>query len=376
MTKRLVILLILLLPFTVIYGQRDTTDYSKKKKFDALEERSKVKYRTIPLPSYDPTTKWGIALLLMANYYPTKLDTLSPPSMTGVMGFATTNGSWGTGILQNLNIKQDKWRLTGRLFYMKINQVLELGDLGNANSTRNMAIASLTAKRRIFSNLFLGLGYTFRSIEYEGKDEQSQAILDLAGYNQKARNHGLEYLFSFDTRDNIFYTYRGYYIAYNLGQNFNNSSTESQDDFLENEIDLRYFVPVNGNTDHILAAHFYGRILSGNPTNENYSFYGRSGRHIQRGYEAGSFIDKNMISAEVEYRRETPLLKRKLGFITFLSVGKVYGDFNSFSDAEWLPAGGVGVRYRFLEYERMNFKTDIAYGKDGWAVYFGINEAF
>ena len=369
-------MILLFVPCAIIFGQRDTTDYSRKKKFDALEERNKVKYRAIPLPSFDPSTKWGLAMLLMANYYPTKLDTLSPPSMTGVMGFATTNGSWGTGLLQNLNIKQDKWRLTGRLFYMKINQVLELGDLGNANSTRNMAIASLTAKRRIFSDLFLGLGYTFKSIEYEGRDEQSQALLDLAGYNQKARNHGLKYLFTFDTRDNIFYTYRGYYIEYNLGQNFNNSSTESQDDFLDNQIDLRYFVPVNGNTDHVLASHFFGRFLSGNPTNENYSFYGRAGRHIQRGYEAGSFIDKNMISAEVEYRRETPLLKRKLGFIAFLIAGKVYGDFNSFSDAEWLPAGGVGVRYRFLEYERMNIKTDIAYGKDGWAIYFGINEAF
>ena len=78
----------------------------------------------------------------------------------------------------------------------------------------------------------------------------------------------------------------------------------------------------------------------------------------------------------MEYRRETPLFKRKLGFAGFISTGKVFGSYEKLADAEWLPAIGAGVRYRLLDYERINFKADVAYGKEGWTIYFGIREAF
>lgn len=369
------VLLTILTLVICTYGIAQQTGVQKKQ-FDALEERSKVKFRVIPMPSYDPSTKWGISLIAMANYYANKKDTISPPSMTGVTGFATTNGSWGTGVMQNYNFNEDKWRMNARIFYANINQELGLGQLGIADATRKMTIANASARRRVVSDLFLGLGYNFRSIKYVGRDSLSQGKLDTAGYNQRAENHGLKYFLTFDNRDNIFYPYRGWYLEYTLGQNFDNGQTPGNDQFIEHLVDLRYFTSLNKNSDHVLAAHMYGRFLSGNATNENYSFYGRSAIQIQRGYEVGNFIDKNMFNTEVEYRRETPWLKHRLGFIGFVSAGKVFGDYNSFSNAEWLPAIGAGVRYRFLEYERMNFKTDVAYGKEGWTVYFGIREAF
>ena len=323
------------------HAQRDTVDYSKKKSFNSLEERSKVKYRFVPIPSFDPSTKLGLSAFFMANYYADKTDTLSPPSMSGISAFATTNGSWGGGLLQNYNFKEDKWRMTARLFYMNINQILDLGLLGDADAVRKMIIANLNARRQILPDLFLGLGYNFRSVEYEGNDDESQQRLDFAGFNNRARNHGLKYSLLFDTRDNIFYPYTGFYLEYSLGQNFNNPSTESDDGYLEHLIDLRYFTAINRNTDHILAFHLFGRFLAGDATNENYSFYGRSGALVQRGYEFGSFVDQNMYTGEIEYRRETPLLKRRLGFIGFISAGKVFGDYFDFSEAEWLPAAGL-----------------------------------
>ena len=373
---RLILLSIALAYSVDLVAQRDSANVSKKKKFDALEERSKVKYRFIPIPSFDPATKWGLAGVYMANYYADKMDTVSPPSMSGISVFGTSNGSWGGGLLQNYNFKEDRWRLEARLWYLNINQVLNLGPLGNADATRKMLLANVMARRQVLNDFFLGLGYNFASVEYDGRDDESDIILDLAGYNQKARNHGLKYSILFDTRDNIFYPYKGLYLEYGLEQNFENNSTDVDDGYLEHLLDLRYFTAISQNTNHMLAFHFVSRILTGDPTNENYSFYGRSGALIQRGYEFGSFVDKNMVTLEVEYRRETSLMKNRLGFAGFVSTGKVYGDYFSFSDADWLPAAGLGIRYRFLEYERMNFKADVAYGKEGWTVYFGIREAF
>ena len=358
------------------YAQQDSVDYSKKKKFNSLEERSKVKYRFVPIPSFDPSTKLGLSALMMANYYADKTDTISPPSMSGVSVFGTTNGSWGGGLLQNYNFGEDRWRITARIFYLSINQILDLGPIGEADAKRKMIIANVNVRRQLWQDFFLGLGYNFRSVEYEGNNDEAEIILDLAGFNERARNHGLKYSLLFDNRDNIFYPYKGFYLEYSLGQNFDNPSTGPEDGYLEHLLDLRYFTTINRNTDHILAFHLFGRFLAGDPTNENYSFYGRSGALVQRGYEFGSFVDRNLYTGEIEYRRETPLMKRRLGFIGFISAGKVFGDYSDFSDAEWLPAAGVGVRYRFLEYERMNFKADVAYGNEGWTVYFGVREAF
>ena len=377
MTNKFLLLVVFILFTNFLFGQgKDTINNKVKKQFDAVEERSKIKYRFIPMPSFDPSTKWGLAGIVMANYYANKLDSVSPPSMTGITGLGTTNGSWGVGAIQNFNFHEDKWRITARVFRMNTNQTFDLGPLGDVDAARALWIANATVRHQIFNRLYLGVGYNFRSIQYEGRDPESQLKLENAGYSDKAENHGLKYSLLFDTRDNIFYPYRGLYLEYTLGQYLDNSDTVDKDNYLENLIDLRYFVAINGNTEHVLAMHFFGRFLTSNATNENYSFYGRSGAMIQRGYEFGSFVDKNLITGEVEYRWETSLLKNRLGFIGFVNSGRVFGDYFDFGDAEWLPAVGAGVRYRFLEYERMNFKADVAFGKEGWTVYFGIREAF
>ena len=354
----------------------DSGDYAKKKKFNALEERSKTTYKFVPTPSFDPSTKWGITGIAMANYYIDKQDTLSPPSVSSLVGWATTNSSWGAGMVQTLNFNQDKWRLRANVFYGEINQDLEIGNLPEINSTRLMTIANVSGKRRLLKRLFLGLGYSFRSIEYEGRNDEADQLLEQLGFTDKVDNHGLKYFLNLDSRDNIFYPYKGVYVEYTLGQNFDNGTSTEPNDYLENLVDLRHFITLVHNTDHVLAWHLFGRFLTGNPTNENYSFYGRSAVLVQRGYETGTFIDRDLVTGEVEYRRETPWMKRKLGFVGFMGLGKVFGDYHSFRDAEWLPAIGVGARYRVLDYERMNFRADIAYGKDGWTVYFGIREAF
>ena len=369
------LLLFSLLVFISGHAQKGDSSLTKKK-FDALEERSKVTYKFIPLPSFEPSTKWGISAIGMANYYPNKKDTISPPSVTGLGGNITTNGSWGLGAFQKLNLKEDAWRFSGNLFHFQINQVLELGPLGAADAKRIMNIANLSAKKKIFKRLFVGLGYSFKRINYEGKEEESQGKLDLAGFSDKNINHGIKYILSYDTRDNISYPYQGILVDYTLGQYLKSKSSESANDFLEHNIDIRQYITLFSNNDHVLSWHLFGRFLTGNPANENFSFYGRSSALVQRGYEVGNFIDKNLVTAEVEYRLETPLLKRKLGFIGFGSIGKVYGEFSNFQDADWLPAIGIGGRYRILDYERVNIRCDIAYGKEGWTIYFGIREAF
>lgn len=41
-----------------------------------------------------------------------------------------------------------------------------------------------------------------------------------------------------------------------------------------------------------------------------------------------------------------------------------------------LTSGGLGLRYLASEANNVNLRIDVAWGKDGSAVYFGIGEAF
>ncbi|PWJ44251.1 BamA/TamA family outer membrane protein [Sediminitomix flava] len=366
---------ILCLLSSVVFAQEDDeVDYSKRPKFDAIKERSKMKYRLIPTPSYSPSVEWGLNLVNLFTFYMNKTDTITPPSTVAVIGMGTTNSSWAVGAVPRIYLKEDKWRIFVDFGYAEIRQELDLAPIGKARVIRNNLVAKFIVKRRIIPKLFGGFGYAFSSVEYEGRDDESSEKLVMAGFENRVENHGLQYALNYDTRDNIFYPYHGMYAEYTLGQNF---SQEGEDNgYLSHNIDFRQFFSIKGNPDHVLAWHFLGRFLSGNPTNENYGFYGRSGILTQRGYQVGSFIDRHLVTAEAEYRRETPLLKRRLGFVAFAGVGKVYGDYENFGDAEWLPDGGVGVRYRILPYERLNVRVDFSVGKEGFVWYFGLREAF
>lgn len=79
---------------------------------------------------------------------------------------------------------------------------------------------------------------------------------------------------------------------------------------------------------------------------------------------------------EFEYRWITPWINNRIGFTGILGSGRVFGDINSFKNAEWLPMGGVGVRYSILPYERINMRFDATFSKDGFVWYFAVRESF
>jgi hypothetical protein len=352
-------------------AKKDSTETNV---FDDIEERSKVKFRFIPTPFYDASIEWGITFIPLLTFHFSRHDTISPPSMAAAPFMLSTNGSRFGGIVSKMNFNEDNWRTEIFMGKGNINQLLFFEGLGEANVEKRLLFIDINGKRRIWNRLYGGLGYTFNKTNYFGRDEESQEILDIAGFESQLGNHGIKYIALFDNRDNIFYPYKGLSAEFRLEQYF--SSPDGDDAYLANIIDARHFIPVAGTKTNIIAWRFFGRFLTGNPTQENYSFYGREGQEVQRGYEVGTYIDKNMVVLEAEYRRETSLLKGKLGFAAFSSMGKVFGDYNSFSSAELLPAVGFGTRYRILPYERMNVRLDFSWGKDGFAWYFSVGEAF
>ncbi|GJM63810.1 BamA/TamA family outer membrane protein [Persicobacter diffluens] len=365
--------------------QEVVLDENGKQIFDDVKERSKIKYNFVPMPFYDPTSKWGISLINMFNYYPDKNDLVSPPSSTVFAISGTTNKSLMGGFKQSLYLKEDLWRINAMAFYGQINSTMllledpqEVGSpVVSVDPATGIFSANLMVERRVFSRVYVGVGYLFNGRKVEGSNEEERAILQRNGFSEDwVSAHGLRYSVTFDSRDNIYYPYAGLYFKTNIDQMMGENATNIY------TADYRQFFTLGDNVSNVLAVHGFGRFVSESASRNYWSSYGRSGPAVQRGYEQGKYMDRNLITAEAEFRKETPWMNHKLGFVGALSMGKVFGSNNgsgqsyNFQDAEWLPAIALGVRYRLLPYERMNLKFDYAQGKDGAVFYFGISEAF
>ncbi|OIQ28802.1 MAG: hypothetical protein BM564_08540 [Bacteroidetes bacterium MedPE-SWsnd-G2] len=349
-------------------AQKDSSSVAHKK------ERKKFRYNFVPLPTYDPSTKFGLSVVNLFTYYLNMNDTISPASSGGVGAQFTTNGSWVIGGGNTLYLNEDRWRLTGQVIYGRINQELDLDFETITDAKRIFSVVNLQALRKIYKRLYFGLGYSYRKVDYEGRDDLSQEQLEMRGLTAGEGNHGVRYLLTQDKRENVNYPYKGYYLGLRTEQYFAN---ETSTDYMAHYVDFRHYINLSKRRGkEMIAYRVLMRFLTGDPQGQNYAYYGRTGGDIERGYETGQYIDKHLLNMEAEYRLETKLLKEKLGFIGLAGIGKVYGDYLSFDDASWLPVIGVGARYRLLPYERMNIRFDATLGKEGFVVYFGIREAF
>ena len=93
-----------------------------------------------------------------------------------------------------------------------------------------------------------------------------------------------------------------------------------------------------------------------------------------RGYYLGRYRDRNMITAQAEYR--APLFWR-FGAVVFAGFGDVSDSVTAFRLDRFKYSLGCGVRFMFDARERINARIDAGFGKDGNAgVYAMVLEAF
>jgi hypothetical protein len=83
--RNLIILLVLLLSFNLSYAQEKEKEKEK--------EKSK-KIKVVPYISYNRTYEFMFGAVPMVMYKVNKKDTISPESISGLMGIYTTNKTW------------------------------------------------------------------------------------------------------------------------------------------------------------------------------------------------------------------------------------------------------------------------------------------
>lgn len=92
-----------------------------------------------------------------------------------------------------------------------------------------------------------------------------------------------------------------------------------------------------------------------------------------RGYALGRYRDRALAAAQVEGRVQ---LTRRIAGALWAGGGTVGPSFQALRAGTLLPSVGFGGRWGLFSNSRAQLRADLAFGRDGKALYLNLNEAF
>lgn len=294
-------------------------------------------------------------------YKANKKDTISPESISGLMGIYTTNKTWFALAFSKLYLNEDRWRVTLAAGLGNANsQFLSSGTTSNFIDYQTGAdFLKLEIQRKILEDVYLGANYTYTKFNNEFAFDTP--------VTEEVQLNGLGFVFLRDKRNDVYYPTKGSELNfdYTLYPSFMGNDEASS----KIEIQYNHFITSKRSGDVIALRGYRGFGLGDVPFNNLLVVEGTD----LRGYSLGEYRGKQLLAVQGEYRYN---FKNDMGLVGFAGVGTIYGSDNESYNGNVLPSIGVGYRYTAFPENKMNVGVDIAAGKSDWGIYFRIGEAF
>ncbi len=356
----LVLTVFMLLGFLSMSGQVD----------DAVEKKAshnikvKGKFGVAPFVTYNTSLGGGFGIIPMYSFKPNPADTVSVSSVLGAGAIYTTNKSSIIGLFGALYFDQNRWRVfygLGRgTFTFQTYLDIPIIDEGVFIGYQSTADAFyVKARRTIYSNLLVGLGYQYTNAVTTFEDAIDVPL----------KTNMLKAELLWDTRNYLLYPKEGTMFIVRLNympEWMRNKKTSSV--IISN---FNHYFPMVSDRDVLaIRAHVRAGL-------ENISFQQQAalGGTDLRGYSQGKYRGDGVIDGQAEYRWNFKNNWR-LGAVAFAGVGTVYGSVNEDFNWKLYPSIGAGIRYTVLPDDHFNVGLDFGLGKDDWGLYFRIGEAF
>jgi len=310
----------------------------------------------------------------------------------------SSNASYSTKRLVNLNVKTNLFALGNRLFlngdwrYFVISETTY--GLGSSIITSGQSLRyALTrfheiASFKLASNLFAGVGIHYdHQFHIDDKTVDAGDTAKSYHYRYSIRNgfNSRQYTTSgyslnllFDNRDNPINAYKGYYININYRINETTLGSAKNSSVLLTE--YRSFFSLDGEKRRqILALWLYGNyLISGNLPYLMLPAVGYDQRQKSgRGYPFGRFRGEAMLYAETEYRFPISVRTGILGGVVFCNLTSTSDQQEKIRLLNYVqPAYGAGLRIMVDKMSRTRLQLDGAIGNRKFGLYFGIRETF
>jgi outer membrane protein assembly factor BamA len=360
---------------------------------DPATAEKKGEWLFAPIPVNSPAIgggfQWAVARVFPFN----KRDEVSPPSVVGVGGLFTNNGSKGIVVGGRLYLKEDRYRITAAVGSASIN--FDIYGTGTAAGNRGTFVPLNTEGGggigeflfRVRKSVYVGARGQFRNLSVALDQERmsdseitTQPPEQIAAVIEQIRTDFLRQKtsslgprFQWDTRDSVFYPKKGFlmevasdFFAEGLGSKWSyqyyKASFNKYNRLSDNQVIAFRGMGCAAAGDHV---PIYDLCLFGTMND-------------LRGYPGGRFQDRRMFATQAEYRLMFPVkgFLGRFGMVAFAGVGGVGDKFSNFAFDELLPAGGGGLRFRALKRYPINFRIDYGIGRVGNTLSIGILEAF
>ncbi len=325
------------------------------------KKQRKVQFTPIPYINYSQSQKLMYGAIGMATFRTSQNDSISPRSIAGASYVATARGSWFGNGFAKLFFKEDDWRLTamagtGNYNFQTYIEAPEI-PANFYDYSSESTIVSLRGFRRVHKKNYLGLGYYYSQVNTQFADLPEESTLT---------SQALQLIYMNDSRNAVYFPTQGIraMLIYT-----------SYPKWLDNEknfgILTAYFntylaTPKN----NVWALRAYAKVGTSD------LFFQRQvviGQVDLRGYTNGKYRGDGKFDLQAEYRWQ---IAKKLGLVGFGGLGTLVGSDQEDFNGKIYPSIGAGIRFKAVESTGMRFGLDVARGKDDWAFYFRLGEAF
>jgi hypothetical protein len=313
----------------------------------------------------------GIGLVLGAGYLygASASESSARHSVAGAAGMYAEGGSWAALAAHRGYWSEQRFRTTVALATGELLYDIELQAGGAENKLdlgQELSGGLLQGAVRVGDHGWLGIGFMRGTTDVRVRNSTPPFLADVIPTAQIDISDVL-LNGEFDTRDSDLYPRSGQYAQAEAQVAREDLGADSDYHSLE----LEWNTYRRFGEQHVLALRVASKIVDGDPPFFALAWFG-SGVDL-RGYTPGRYIGESMVALQAEWRwQATP----RWGFVAFGGTGKVSGALGEIDTDAWLPAGGMGVRFRLTKALPLNMRADFAWGRDDSTFSLAVGEAF
>ena len=338
---------------------------------DSTEERRNSLY-ALPVVFYTPETSLGFGTAgVYAFNFQTDSLTARPSSVQLVAAY-TLQKQLLLYFPFTLFINNGDYYTYGEVGYYRY--IYKFFGIGNETDREfeetysvNFPRIRLTALKRVHPKWYVGLRYWFENFNITETDEAGLLRTGTITGSQGGITSGPGIVALFDTRDNVFFSSKGWYVETLLQRN----ATWTGSDFRYTTVSVDVSTFLRTRWDHIIALNAYGIRQSGAPPFNQMALLGGSKR--MRGYFEGRFRDQNLLTVQAAYRA---FLFWRVGVVAFASYGGVAPALSEVRLEDFHYTFGGGLRFQLDRQKKINIRLDAGFGKNTSGYYLTIGEAF
>ncbi len=231
---------------------------------------------------------------------------------------------------------------------------------------------------KVHKNWYIGPGYAL-DYHYNIEETDIEGTGHLEGYGNgdltATTSSGVTTNLVYDARTNAINPPRGAYLL--ISYRWNDTALGSTYTNHSLFVDVRKYLPLSSDRDHILAFRsYYWTVLNGETPYLDLpaTNWAPTSGIASRGFQTGRYRSNAMLYGELEQRYQ--LTSNGLwGFVVFGNISSA-SEFETQHYNHWQLGAGVGLRAKLNKYSNANLVVDLGFSHNYWGVWLNIGEVF